>query len=427
MRRLLIALLIGLLPLPAMAGEGRDVMLNWYKLVLELVRHTPTYSPPVASRAFAYLGVTSYEVMAALRPQMRSFAGQLTDLPPLPKPGGAVDEAVVMHAALAQSVRAFFANTGPSGQQAMDRMDETLSAEIAANLSGEVVAQSEAYGRKIAAAIWQWSEADGGGHVDNMGFPREYSVSKEPGRWVPTSRIVQQQAPLLPKWGENRPFAMPAGTTCRLPPPPAYSQDPKSQFMVQAREVYDVTMNLTDAQKTIARFWSDDPMLSPTPPGHWIALVLTLIAVENMDGPHAADALARVGVAVADAFIGCWSAKYQYDSIRPVTVIKALIDPKWEPLLITPPFPEYPSGHSTQSGAAATVLSAIFGDSYAFGDPTHEEDGIAARHFDSFWDAAREAALSRLYGGIHFRQAVDQGLAQGACIGAYTVALRTLQ
>ncbi|MBC7735917.1 MAG: phosphoesterase PA-phosphatase, partial [Candidatus Saccharibacteria bacterium] len=132
MRKLLLSLLIVLLPLPAMAGGGRDVMLNWYKLVLELVRHTPTYSPPVASRAFAYLGVTSYEVLATTRPQMHSLAGQLNDLSTLPAPGqGVMDEAVVMHAALAQSLRGFFGNTGPSGQQAMDRMDAALSDQIA--------------------------------------------------------------------------------------------------------------------------------------------------------------------------------------------------------------------------------------------------------------------------------------------------------
>ena len=427
MRKLVLSLLIALLPLPALADEGRGVMLNWYKLVLELVRHTPTYSPPVASRAFAYLGVTAYEVIAASHPDMHSLSGQLTDLSPLPKPTGAVDEATVMHAALAQSVRVFFANTGPSGQQAMDRMDDTLSTQIATGLTGDMVARSEAYGRAIAQHIYLWSEADGGAQIDNMGFPRSYTLNPAKGHWVPTSKIVQQQAPLLPKWGENRPFAMPAGTTCALPPPPAYSEDRASEFYKQAQEVYDVTTQLTDEQKTIARFWSDDPMLSPTPPGHWISLVLTLIAQDGLDGPHAADALARTGIAVADSFIGCWSAKMQYDFIRPVTFIKAVIDPKWEPLLITPPFPEYPSGHSTQSGAAATVLSAIFGDPYAFGDPTHEEDGIATRHFDSFWDAANEAAMSRLYGGIHFRAAIEQGLVQGACIGAYTVALRTLK
>lgn len=427
MRKLILALLVSILPTLAHATDSRDVMLQWYKLVMELVRHTPTYSPPVASRAFAYLGVTSYEVIAAQTPAMTTLAGQLNGLTPLPKPPEAIDQAVVMHAALAQSVRAFFGNTGPSGQQAMDRMDSALSETIAQGLPGDVVARSEAYGRSIAQHIWLWSESDGGNPVDNMGFPRAYTTSKEPGHWLPTSKIVQQQAPLLPNWGTNRPFAMPAGATCGLPPPPAYSDDPASDYMKQAQEVYDTTAHLTDEQKKIARFWSDDPMLSPTPPGHWIALVLTLIAKDNLDGPHAADALARTGITVADAFIGCWSVKMHYDFIRPVTVIKALIDPKWEPLLITPPFPEYPSGHSTQSGAAATVLAAIFGADYAFGDPTHEEDGIAARQFPNFWAAAEEAAMSRLYGGIHFRAAIEQGLQQGKCIAAYTVALRTLK
>ncbi len=427
MRNFILALLLAAsLPSAALAGDGRDVMLQWYKLVMELVRHTPTYSPPVASRAFGYLGVTGYEVIAATQPNLHSLAGQLNDLTPMPEPRGEMDQALVMHAALAQAVRGFFGNTGPSGQQAMDRMDAALSEQIATGVPGDVVARSEAYGRAIAQHVWLWAESDGGAVVDNMGFPRSYTLSPDKGHWAPTSKIVQQQAALLPGWGHNRPFAMPAGTTCGLPPPPAYSEDPASEYMKQAREVYDIGTHLTDDQKIIARFWSDDPMLSPTPPGHWVALTLTLIAAEKLDAPHAADALARVGVAVADAFIGCWSVKFQYDTIRPVSVIKALIDPTWEPLLITPPFPEYPSGHSTQSAAAATVLAAIFGDAYAFGDPTHEEDGIASRHFTSFRAAAEEAALSRLYGGIHFRAAMEQGLRQGQCIGAFAAGLRTL-
>lgn len=412
---------------PVQAGEGRGVMLQWYKLVMELVRHTPTYTPPVASRAFAYLGVTGYEVMASGRPDMADLAGQLNGLEAAPAHGaGTYDEAVVMQAAMTQSVRDFFSNTGPSGQQAMDKMQAALSAQVEAGVPADVVARSMALGQALAQHVWQWSQDDGGAVIDNMGFPRDWALNPAPGHWKPTSTIALQQAPLLPNWGKNRPFAMPAGTSCSLAPPPEYSEDPASEFYKQAKEVYDTTRALTDEQKTIARFWSDDPMLSPTPPGHWIALVLVLAEREKLDGPQTADALMRVGVAVADGFIGCWAAKYDYDLIRPVSYIKAVIDPKWEPLLITPPFPEYPSGHSSQSGAAAAVLTAIFGEGFAFGDPTHEEDGIATRHFDSFKAAADEAAMSRLYGGIHFRAAAERGLEQGACIGAYAVALRTL-
>jgi len=121
----------------------------------------------------------------------------------------------------------------------------------------------------------------------------------------------------------------------------------------------------------------------------------------------------------------CWRVKYEYDLLRPVTYIQRLIDPKWRPLLITPPFPEYPSGHSSQSGAAATVLNGFFGENFAFTDRTHEKDGLPPRSFPSFWAAAEEAALSRLYGGIHFRAAIARGLDQGRCVGARVIALST--
>jgi hypothetical protein len=195
--------------------------------------------------------------------------------------------------------------------------------------------------------------------------------------------------------------------------------------MAEAMEVLEVRRALTDEQKAIARFWSDDPMLSPTPPGHWISIASQVLDAQDAGIERRVEVLAKLSVALADAFIGCWHEKFRWNLIRPVTYIKAHLDPSFEPLLITPPFPEYPSGHSTQSGAAAAVLTGLFGDGLAFSDATHEEDGMPARRYPSFWAAAEEAALSRLYGGIHFRAAIDQGLAQGRCIGAYASALRT--
>ena len=242
---------------------------------------------------------------------------------------------------------------------------------------------------------------------------------------MPTSAIRQQQFPLLPGWGRNRSFAMPDGAACPLPPPPAYSEEPSSAFHREAREVHDTARNLTPEQEEIARFWSDDPMLSPTPPGHWIWIALDILDQENASLARSAEVLMRLGVAMADAFIGCWHAKFEYDLLRPVTYIRRLIDPKWEPLLITPPFPEYPSGHSTQSGAAAAVLESIYGTDFAFTDRTHERDGLAPRRFASFDAAAEEAGISRLYGGIHFRSGIMQGLNQGRCIGQHAMALRT--
>lgn len=407
--------------------QPEAVLRTWYRMVLELVRHTPTYSPPVASRAFAYFGIAAYEATATGNDQLLSLSGQVHDLAPVPgrEAGAAYDDGVVIQAAMAASARNFFFNTGPTGQRAMAALERKLGADVAEGLPDDVVARSVAHGAAIAAHILAWSQDDGGAVVENMGFPREYKLQEGPQYWVPTSLIQQQQTPLLPKWGEVRTFATPNGATCPLPPPPAYSEAEDSQFYKEAFEVYETVNTLDPDQRAIARFWSDDPMLSPTPPGHWISIAMQVLDQEGSTLDRSVDVLARLGITVADGFIGCWDAKYKYDLVRPVTYIKRNIDKTWETLLITPPFPEYPSGHSTQSGAAAAVLTDLFGENYAFEDRTHEADGLIPRKYASFWAAAEEAGISRLYGGIHYRAAIVEGLEQGRCIGAYTIALKT--
>jgi hypothetical protein len=410
------------------AVPPEQVLHNWYRLTLELVRHTPTYSPPVASRAFAYVGVTAYEALAGGAAGHDSLAGQLNGLAPVParEAGAVYDDAAVLQSALSTAVSFFFANTGPTGQRSMEAMERKLTERTGSGLPPEVAARSRALGLAIAQHIIDWSMTDGGAVVENMGFPYTYTKPEGPEVWVPTSRIAQQQAPLLPHWGRNRTFAMPHGATCPTPPPPAYSETPGSAFFAEAQEVYDTVKALTPEQRLIARFWSDDPMLSPTPPGHWISIAMQVQQAQGAPAIERADLLARLGIALADAFIGCWDAKFAYNLIRPVTYIRRTMDPNWEPVLNTPPFPEYPSGHSTQSGAAAVVLTAFFGEDFAFTDATHAEDGMAPRNYPSFWAAAEEAGISRLYGGIHFRSAIVEGLAQGRCIGQYAAALRTV-
>ncbi|OYX22456.1 MAG: hypothetical protein B7Z10_13280 [Rhodobacterales bacterium 32-66-7] len=162
-----------------------------------------------------------------------------------------------------------------------------------------------------------------------------------------------------------------------------------------------------------------------TPPGHWIAIAIELADQRAMPASEIAPMMAVLGVAMADAFIGCWAVKFQYNTLRPVTYIRRHIDPKWEPLLTTPPFPEYPSGHSTVSAAAAIALTAVFGAGFAFDDPTHADEDLPIRRFASFAEAAEDAAMSRLYGGIHFRFGNEGGTALGRCIGAYAAALQT--
>jgi hypothetical protein len=403
------------------------LILKWYRLVLELVRHTPTYSPPVASRAFAYLGTAVFEAVAGGSAGLRSLAGQINGLeaPPPRETGATYDEGVMLNAVLVRTIADFFGNTGPTGQRVMSRFGKHMTGMVQTNVAADIIRRSEALGFAIASHISAWSKHDGGAVIENMGFPLVYDLKAGPAHWVPTSLIQQQQKPLLPGWGQNRSFALPHGAACPLPAPPEYSEGKSSEFYRQALEVYQVSKSLTPDQRQIARFWSDDPMLSPTPPGHWMSIAADLLEASNADLARTAETLTLLGLAMADAFIACWHSKYEFDLLRPITYIQRVIDPAWQPMLITPPFPEYPSGHSTQSGAAAEVLTRVFGATFAFGDSTHEREGLASRQFSSFWEAAEEAGVSRLYGGIHFRAAIERGLDQGRCVATHVNALET--
>ena len=407
--------------------EPAVILRDWYYLMNELVRHTATYSPPVASRSFGYLGVTVFEAAAGGSDHLVSLVGQLHGLEAVPErePGAAYDETIVISSALSDAIVFYFGNTGPTGQRAINIAQTKWRARVVDGVPEDVVQRSESFGKAMAASIFAWSQGDGGATVLNMGFPLEYDLVKGDDKWAPTSLIRQQQFPLLPEWGNNRTFAMPEGASCPTPGNPPYSVDTSSKFYAEAKEAYDTVKALTPEQMGIARFWSDDPMLSMTPPGHWISIALQVAERANLSLDDDVDLLARLGMAMADAFIGCWHEKYEFNLVRPITYIKRVIDPKWEPLLNTPPFPEYPSGHSTVSGAVADVLTAFFGDNYSFEDKTGSPDGRKPRSFTSFRAAAEEAGLSRLYGGIHFRSAIEDGLAQGRCVAAYTIALKT--
>lgn len=417
----------GASPAQSNGASAAEVQRAWYKLILELVRHTPTYSPPVASRAFAYIGVAAFEAMAGGTGGLHSLAGQLNGLKPVPQrmPGQVYDDAAILHATLAWATRSLFENTGPTGQRVMLALDRKLGARTSDGLAGDVAARSRDYGEAVARHILDWAREDGGAVIENLGFPAQYELTKGASNWVPTSLIPLQQKPLLPFWGNNRTFAMPDGGACPLPPPPEYSEEVSSAFYREALEVYETKRSLTPEQRAIARFWSDDPMLSPTPPGHWISIALQIIERDDLAIERSVDVMARLGIVLADSFIACWHSKFVYDLLRPVTYIRRLIDKTWESTLITPPFPEYPSGHSTQSGAAAAVLTEFFGENFSFEDDTHKRDGMKPRSFASFDAAAREAGISRLFGGIHYRAAIERGLEQGRCVSTFTNALRT--
>lgn len=409
------------------AKHSAQVATEWFGLSLELVQQTPGFSPPVASRAFGYMGVTLYEAVVTGMPGYRSLAGQLNDLSRLPRPEAArvyhwpsaVNSALyTLSRHLLQAERR---ENAARIQALYEQLRQGFGAEPGSDQ--EVLARSQAYGAALAEAIFEWSRSDGGHQGHERSFPADYLAPVGAGKWLSTPPGFARA--LQPYWGQNRPFVLKSGEECGDTAHPAYSEAAGSEFYAQALEVYQASQTLSDEQRQIALFWSDDPGQTSTPPGHWVSILGQIVEEQRLPLDQAAEAYAKLGIAVADAFIGCWKLKYQYNLLRPVSYIRQVLgQPGWMPLLATPPFPEYPSGHSVQSAAAAQVLTQLFGPNFAFTDHTHSARGLKPRRFASFNQAAEEAAISRLYGGIHFRAAIADGLTQGRCIGRKVLTLR---
>ena len=411
------------------SDDSAEVAIAWFNLSLELVTETPGFSPPVASRAFGYLGVTLYETVQPGMEGYRSLVGQLNQLHRLPRTYSWAEYhwPSAANAALASTMRLLFPTATEKHQQAIDALEQRFAERYQAEVEATTYRRSVAWGLTLADAIFTWSMGDGGheGYLHN--FADDYVAPGGEDVWVPTP--PKYSAALLPYWGENRPFALVNSDACPSAPPPAYSEAQDSTFYAEAWEVYEVVQAADPTEVEIARYWADDPGKTATPPGHWISILNQVLEQEGATLALASESYAKVSIALADSFITCWHTKYLYNMPRPITYIQKVIDPTWNtPVVvdpvITPPFPEYTSGHSVQSAAAATALSDLFGATYAFTDHTHVRLGFAPRAYTSFQEAAQEAAISRLYGGIHYRSAIENGLAQGECVGKRVLELR---
>jgi hypothetical protein len=319
-----------------------------------------------------------------------------------------------------------FPTATPENLAAIDALEQDLAQSYQDEVDAMTYRRSVAWGLTMADAIYAWSMSDGGHEGYTRNFPTDYVSPSGENFWQPTP--PKFATAMQPYWGNNRPFVLTHGNACPSLPPLPYSEAQDSDFYAEAREVYEVVQAEDAAQIEIARFWADDPGKTSTPPGHWVSILGQVLAHEEASLALASESYAKVGIAVADAFITCWHTKFLYHVPRPITYIQKVIDPSWntpevvDPV-ITPPFPEYTSGHSVQSGAAAAVLTQLFGEEYNFTDHTHAEIGLEPRTYASFEAAAEEAALSRLYGGIHYRAAIENGLAQGQCVAERVLGL----
>ncbi|CAM3453287.1 vanadium-dependent haloperoxidase [Zobellia roscoffensis] len=410
--------------------EGLDAYfeggLSNYNRQLTNVIVADIFTPPVASRIYAYSNVAAYEGIRFADASKESLVSKLNDLDKLSEPEAGKKYYYPLVSAVA------FMNVGKALVFDLDKVEAIKSSMLTEvkdiGIDEAVYQNSVSFGEKLATEILSWAAKDG--YLRRTALPR-YSVSDDAGRWRPTPPDYMEA--IEPHWNTIRPFVLESAGQFDPGLPTAFNIEKDSKFYEEAVEVYETVNKLDDKQLEVAKFWDCNPNISHTkghvmyfqqqisPGGHWMHIAAQVLEEEKADGVTAAETMSLLGVTIADAFISCWDQKYKSSLTRPETYINNYIDQDWEPILQTPAFPEHTSGHSVASSAAATALTELFGENYAFVDATEVPYGLPPRSFQSFWQAAEEAAISRLYGGIHYRPAIELGVAQGKAVGGFVI------
>lgn len=422
---LLIGLIIGVvMPLQLAAQDDSSVLTadldssiarEWMHTLYELVRENKI-NAPAASRVYAYTSISLYEAVVFGMPDNFSLGGSIQGLPLLPyiEEGEVYDYPSIANASIATMMTGLFeeANAGEETFTRISDMHQQQHELRLEEIDEDIVERSEKLGEDIANALLDWVATDNYGPTRKLEFELP---SGDDSFWVATT---EGQLALEPFWGQLRPFGMGYGEQCNEPFRLEFSTDPDSTFYKQAQEVLNTSDNLTEEQQDIARFWVDTPGITGAPSGHWMMIATQFSEQYELNLARTAEMYVLTSTALADSFISAWNQKYQVNLVRPVTYINKFIRRNWAPYIQSPPFPEYPSGHSVASSAAAEVLTIMFGVS-AFVDRTPIINGHEnlQREFTSFEQAASEAAISRMYGGIHYRAAIELGLRQGRCVG----------
>lgn len=388
-------------------------------------KNSPTYS----SRSLGYIGLTMYECVVHADPAYRSMQGQLPGLLSLPQPetNATYQWQLVLNSGVPTILKLLYPsndNINIETEHTIDTLYQLNLIQYSANIDEATVNRSIQLGKDIATAIYQWASTDGGNNAYRAPFDPQSPFPSGESYWVPpTKGQTVSKFPLHPHWGENRTFSEANG---QLPIPAImpYSTDPNSDYYKTYHDIYELSKNLTRTDKEIAAWWADDPTETVSPPGHSFNLASIAINNTHPDLLKAAETYARVGMAVADAFICCFKSKYTYYNERPSKYVKNTIDTAWAPFWSEPPFPAFPSGHSTQASAAAIVLTDLYGDNFAFTDDTHKgavrfpfSEPMQPRQYTSFQQCAEETGYSRLLGGIHTAQDNETGLVEGKKIG----------
>ncbi|WP_207514492.1 vanadium-dependent haloperoxidase [Longitalea luteola] len=383
-------------------------------------------NPPAAARYYAYCMLGAYEIISQHDTTLTSLNKFLNEYkrPVITTRPKHYDARLAAIYCILETGRLLL----PSGYLLQEEEEQFITEQRKAKLPRAVIDSSIKVANSIAAHIVDYTRAD---RYGKLSAQLRYTPVKGDAYWYPTPPAYMEA--VEPNWKTVRPLMIDSCNQFLPMPPVAFSKDSNSAFYRLAREVYEASLKPTQEQLHIASFWDCNPFAVATsghmaigfkkisPGGHWMNIAAIAARKARLNFAAAITVQMLTGIAIMDAFICCWDEKFRSNRIRPETYINRYINKRWEPLLQTPPFPEYPSGHSVISTTAAEVLTYLMGDNFMFTDNSEEIFEIPARSFNSFREAAAEAAISRLYGGIHFRDAIVNGQQQGKELGTFIV------
>lgn len=386
------------------------------------------FPPMIASRNYVYANIAAYECLAAGEENLNSLAQQIKHLPIMPKPANA--KQINYHlASLLAFTKVGNTVTFPEGSL-MNYYNSLLQIADSVGMPSNEIENTKVFADSISSKIIKWSKGD---NYTKTRSAEKYNVDFDnPSRWIPTPTMYASA--VEPHWMEIRPMIMDSSSQFKPNRPPTFDLNNKNgTYYTYMMEVKNIGNSLTEEQKHIADFWDDNPFKMVvaghamyaekkfSPPGHWMNIVGIAAKKANANFSTTVASYTQTAIALFDGFISCWDEKYRSNYVRPETIINKYISDTWRPYIQTPPFPSYTSGHATISAAAAEVMTHWFGNNLAFTDTSLLEFGIKSREITSFRNAAKEAAMSRLYGGIHYRFDNEAGNYSGTQLGRFLV------
>lgn len=416
---LIVSLTVTLFACETKKQEALDASyLHAWNVALENGIINDFFSPPVAGRMYTYPNLIAHLVVAD---SMDNLGAQLKGLPKLSKAATNQRELVACYA---------FYYVGKKMVYSFNYLDDYLvefeNQLSAIGYSQELLTYANSKGEEISIQFLKWVNTDG---YKESRSDTKFTLSNKEGAWKPTPTDFADA--LEPNWHKIRPFFIDSAAqfTARYKPYPFDMTNQQSDFYKELKEVKDQVDQTNEEQLATSKYWDCNPLAPQhnshatyaekklTPGGHWLSIGRNISIQKKDDFLAAAKMYTLVSLSINDGFVACWQAKYHYDYIRPITAIQEQWDSKWNTLILTPNFPEYPSGHSVISGVASTVLASIYGDKISFTDNAEEPFGMTPRNFTSLTDACDQAAMSRFWAGIHFKKAILDGVIMGREIG----------